>query len=51
MADNAAVARPYAQAVFELAEDAGKLADWSDALHAAAAAGHRLDTQARGSAY
>jgi F-type H+-transporting ATPase subunit delta len=37
MADNAAVARPYAQAIFDLANEAGQLADWSDALHAAAA--------------
>ena len=37
MAENAAVARPYAQATFEIAKDAGQLNDWSDALHAAAA--------------
>ena len=37
MAENAAVARPYAQAVFELANEAGQLAQWSDALHAASA--------------
>ena len=37
MAENAAVARPYAQAVFELANAAGQLAQWSDALHAAGA--------------
>jgi len=37
MAENAAVARPYAQATFETANEAGQLADWSDALHAAAA--------------
>ena len=37
MADNAAVARPYAQAIFDLANESGKLADWSDALHAGAA--------------
>ncbi len=35
MAENTAIARPYAQAVFELANDAGQLAAWSDALHAA----------------
>ncbi len=35
MAENAAIARPYAQAIFELANDAGQLAAWSDALHAA----------------
>ncbi len=32
----AAVARPYAQAVFELASAAGQLSVWSDVLHAAA---------------
>jgi len=37
MAENAAIARPYAQAVFELASESGQLSIWSDALHAAAA--------------
>ena len=37
MAENAAIARPYAQAVFELASESGQLPVWSDALHAAAA--------------
>ena len=32
MADNNTVARPYAQAVFDLAKDAGELAAWSEAL-------------------
>jgi F-type H+-transporting ATPase subunit delta len=32
MADNNTVARPYAQAVFELANDAGELGPWSDSL-------------------
>lgn len=32
MADNITVARPYAQAVFELANDAGDLAPWSESL-------------------
>ena len=32
MADNNTVARPYAQAVFELANDSGDLATWSEAL-------------------
>ncbi len=32
MADNNTVARPYAQAVFELANDAGELGQWSDSL-------------------
>ena len=36
MADNAAIARPYAQAIFELANESGTLSDWSEALHAAA---------------
>lgn len=37
MADNIAIARPYAQAAFELARDAGQLDSWSDALASAAA--------------
>jgi F-type H+-transporting ATPase subunit delta len=37
MAENSAIARPYAHAIFELAKDADQLADWSDALHAAGA--------------
>jgi F-type H+-transporting ATPase subunit delta len=32
MADNITVARPYAQAVFELANDAGDLGPWSESL-------------------
>lgn len=36
MAENAAIARPYAKAVFETARDAGQLDAWSDALQAAA---------------
>ena len=32
MADNITVARPYAQAVFELANEAGELAGWSESL-------------------
>lgn len=32
MADNNTVARPYAQAIFEIAEDAGELAEWSESL-------------------
>ena len=32
MADNNTIARPYAQAVFELANDAGELALWSTSL-------------------
>jgi F-type H+-transporting ATPase subunit delta len=32
MADNNTIARPYAQAVFEIASDAGDLGPWSDSL-------------------
>ena len=32
MADNNTVARPYAQAIFEVADEAGALADWSETL-------------------
>lgn len=35
MADNNTIARPYAQAVFELAVDAGTLAGWSASLEVA----------------
>ncbi|MGI9270834.1 MAG: F0F1 ATP synthase subunit delta [Woeseiaceae bacterium] len=37
MADNNTIARPYAQAVFELANEAGELSAWSDSLNIAAA--------------
>lgn len=37
MADNNTIARPYAQAVFELAEEAGDLAVWSESLDVARA--------------
>ena len=37
MADNNTVARPYAQAVFEVAVDAGSLRDWSESLSIAGA--------------
>ena len=37
MADNNTVARPYAQAVFELANESGTLNAWSEALEMAAA--------------
>ena len=36
MAEISNIARPYAQAVFELAENAGDFGHWSDALHAMA---------------
>ena len=32
MADNNTIARPYAQASFELAHESGELATWSDGL-------------------
>jgi len=32
VADNNTVARPYAQAIFEIARDAGQLVDWSGSL-------------------
>jgi len=34
VADNNTVARPYAQAIFEIAESAGMLAEWSETLAA-----------------
>jgi len=37
MADFSTIARPYAKAVFAIANDAGSLGAWSDALHGAAA--------------
>jgi F-type H+-transporting ATPase subunit delta len=37
MTDNETIARPYAQAVFELAHEAGELAAWSESLAAAGA--------------
>jgi F-type H+-transporting ATPase subunit delta len=37
MADFSTIARPYARAVFDLANAAGKLGPWSEALRAAAA--------------
>ncbi len=37
MADHNTIARPYAQAVFEIAEAAGELAEWSASLEAAGA--------------
>jgi F-type H+-transporting ATPase subunit delta len=35
MADNNTIARPYAQAVFELANESGDLAKWAEALNVA----------------
>jgi F-type H+-transporting ATPase subunit delta len=35
MADESGIARPYAEAVFELARDANQLGNWSGLLHAA----------------
>ena len=37
MADNNTIARPYATAVFEIAQEAGELAEWSASLEAAGA--------------
>jgi len=37
MADNNTIARPYAQAVFEIAEAAAELGDWSESLEKAGA--------------
>ncbi|MEM8814231.1 MAG: F0F1 ATP synthase subunit delta [Pseudomonadota bacterium] len=37
MADNNTIARPYAQAVFDVASESGELAAWSGALEAAGA--------------
>ncbi|HUL83634.1 MAG TPA: F0F1 ATP synthase subunit delta [Gammaproteobacteria bacterium] len=37
MADDTTIARPYAKALFDVANAGGKLGSWSDALHAAAA--------------
>jgi F-type H+-transporting ATPase subunit delta len=37
MADQSTIARPYAKALFDVANAEGKLAKWSDALNAAAA--------------
>jgi len=38
MAENIGIARPYAEAVFQLARESRQLTGWSDALHAAALA-------------
>ena len=38
MAENSGIARPYAEAAFELARELGQLGAWSDVLHAAAEA-------------
>jgi F-type H+-transporting ATPase subunit delta len=46
MAENAAIAQPYAKAVFELAHSAGQLAQWSDALQAAGIAVSEADVAA-----
>ena len=35
MADNNTIARPYAQAIFDLAQESGELAAWSDSLKVA----------------
>ncbi len=38
MAENIGIARPYAEAVFQLARESGALSVWSDLLHASAVA-------------
>ena len=35
MADNNTIARPYAQAAFEIARDSSRLADWGASLETA----------------
>ena len=45
MAELASIARPYAEAVFDLADRSGKLADWSRTL--AAMAGTAADSQVK----
>ena len=37
MSENASIASPYAQAVFEMARDSGNFSTWSEALGALAA--------------
>jgi F-type H+-transporting ATPase subunit delta len=46
MAEIATLARPYAEAVFKLADESGQLADWSGWLGALAAAAGNADMQA-----
>ena len=46
MAENANIARPYAQAVFELADSSGSLGQWSDSLRAMAAVAANPDMKA-----
>ena len=43
MAENSSIARPYAEAAFALAREAGQLAGWSESLHAA---GHAVADEA-----
>ena len=47
MADHSTVARPYAKALFDLANGERKLAAWSEALNAAAAVLADPNAQAR----
>jgi len=42
MAEHSGIARPYAEAAFELARDAGQLTGWSDTLHVA---GHAVSDE------
>lgn len=46
MAEIATLARPYAEAVFKLADEAGRLGDWSERLRAMAQVAGNADMQA-----
>jgi F-type H+-transporting ATPase subunit delta len=46
MAENVTIARPYAEAVFQLAKDRNALSQWSDMLQFAAAVASRPEVQA-----
>ena len=46
MAEIATLARPYAEAVFKLADEAGKLGDWSGVLRTLAQVAENADMQA-----
>ncbi|WP_455203985.1 F0F1 ATP synthase subunit delta [Kaarinaea lacus] len=46
MAETSTIARPYAEAIFELAQEQSKLQEWSDMLQLAAAVAANEDMQA-----
>ena len=46
MAELITIARPYAEAVFQLAREQGKLGEWADALKLAAAVSQNADMKA-----